>query len=64
MNEKLQKNQRGVLTKLLISHLLTALEYQTLLQSNAKTQYSYLVVEYEMNLIRIFTNLNETISNE
>ena len=31
MNEKLWKNQGGVLTKLLISQLLRALEYQTCL---------------------------------
>ena len=35
--EKSQKNQGLLLTKLLIYHLLIALEYQTWYQSNAKT---------------------------
>ena len=37
INEKSQKNQGVVLTKLIISHLIIALEYQTWYQSNAKT---------------------------
>ena len=41
----------GILTKLLISQLLIALEYKTWYQSNAKTWYSYIMVEYEKNLI-------------
>ena len=46
------------------AQLLIAIVYQTLYQSNAKTIYSYLMVGYEMNLIRIFPNINENISNE
>ena len=39
ISEKSQKNQGVVLTKLIKSHLITALEYQILYQSNAKTSY-------------------------
>ena len=63
MNEISQNNQGGMLTKLLISHLLIALDYQTLYQSNAKTWYSYLMVGIERNLNRKFMNLNENIRN-
>ena len=51
MNEKLKTNQGDVLTTLLISQLLIALEYLTLYHSNAKTKNSYLMVGYERNLI-------------
>ena len=36
-DEKSQQNQGVVLTKLIISHLIIALEYQTWYKSNAKT---------------------------
>ena len=36
---------KGILTKLLVFQLLIALEHQTRFQSNAKTQYSYLMEE-------------------
>ena len=62
-NEKLQKHQRVVNTKLLISHLLITLEYFTFCQSNAKAYYTYYVVGYEINIIRIFMDLNKNISN-
>ena len=51
MNGKSQNNRRGVLTKLLISHLLMALEYQTLYHNNARAKYYYFMVDYERNLI-------------
>ena len=41
INEKVRKNQGGVHTKLLISHLLSAIEYQTLYQFNAYGKYFY-----------------------
>ena len=37
INEKTVENQGVIHTKLLISHLIIALEYQTWYQSNAKT---------------------------
>ena len=37
MNKKVQKNQKAILTKLLVFHLIIALEYQTWYHSNAKT---------------------------
>ena len=63
MNEKSHKNHWGILTRLLIPHLLIALEYATLYQSNAQPQYFYLMVSYEKDLLRIFMNINENIRN-
>ena len=41
------KNQGGIPTKLLMSLLIIAIEYQTSYQSSAKTYYSYLMGSYE-----------------
>ena len=46
-----EKNQGGMLTKLLISLLIIALEYQTSYQSGAMTLYSYLMGRYENKFI-------------
>ena len=54
MIEKSQKNQGGILTKLLISRLLIALMYQTCYKSNGKLLYSFLMDRYEKNNISIF----------
>ena len=59
--EKSQKNQGGILKKLLIPQGLIALEYQPCYQSNARIKYSHRVVKYKKNLICIFINLNENI---
>ena len=50
-NEKMRENQETILTKLLISQLVIALELQSWSQSNAKTQYFYLIGRYENKLI-------------
>ena len=50
-NKKLQKNQGGMHTKLLISLLIIALEYQTSYQISATTLYSYLMDRYENKFI-------------
>ena len=47
---KIEEKIRGILTKLLVSKLLIALEHQTWYQSNAKPQYSYLMVVYGRKL--------------
>ena len=36
MNKKVQKNEGAILTKLLVFHLIIALEYQAWYHSNAK----------------------------
>ena len=64
MNEKSLKNQGDILTKLLIFHLLIALDYKTSNQSNAKTQSSNLMCRYEKNLLCIIMNFNENIRNK
>ena len=65
MNEKknTRKNQRGVLTKLLISQLLSALEYLTWFKSNAETQHVYQMIQYTNNLILFFINIDENMRN-
>ena len=42
---------------------LVALELQSWSQSNAKTQYFYLMGRYENKFIRIFMNVDEIIIN-
>ena len=59
----MRENQEAILTKLLISQLVIALELQSLSQSNAKTQYCYLMGKYENKFIRIFMNFDEIIIN-
>ena len=54
INEKRLKNLRVILTEVLISMLIIALELQTLSQSNARTQYSYHMGRYDNKFIRIF----------
>ena len=54
INEKMLKNLGVILTKVLISILIIALELQTLSQSNARTQYSYHMGRYKNKFIRIF----------
>ena len=54
INEKRRKNLGVILTKVLISILIIALEEQTLSQTNARTQYSYHMGRYENKFIRIF----------
>ena len=61
MKKKMRENQEAILTKLLISQLVIALELQSWSQSNAKTQYFYLLGRYESKLIRIFMNFDEII---
>ena len=62
-NEKMRENQKAILTKLLISQLVIALELQSWSQSNAKTQYFYLMGRYENKFVRIFMNYDEIIIN-
>ena len=50
-NKKLRKNQGGILTKLLISLLIIALEYQTAYANSVTTLYSYLMGRYENKFI-------------
>ena len=59
----MRENQEAILTKLLISQLIIALDIQSWSQSNAKTQYFYLMGRYENKLIRIFVNFDEIIIN-
>ena len=59
-----KKIKGAALIKSTISHLLIVLRYQPLCQSNANKQYPYLVVGYEINIIRIAINLNENIITE
>ena len=54
--KKVEKNQWGLVTKLLVSHLLIALEYQTIYQSNAKTHHSYLIVSLLKKLFQMYMN--------
>ena len=60
----MRENQEAILTKLLISQLVIALELQNCSQSHAKTQYFYLMGRYENTFIRIFMNFDEIIINE
>ena len=50
-NKKMRIHQGGILTKLLISHLIIDLESQTSYQSSATTLYSYLMGRYENKFI-------------
>ena len=61
--KKMPENQEAILTKLLISQLVIALELQSWSQSNAKTLYFRLMGRYENKLIRIFMNFDEIIIN-
>ena len=45
--KKMWENQEAILTKLLLSHLVIALELQSWSQSNAKTKCFYLMGRYE-----------------
>ena len=60
--KKMWENQEAILTKLLLSHLVIALELQSWSQSNAKTKCFYLMGRY-VNFIRIFMNFDEIIIN-
>ena len=57
------ENQEAILTKLPISQLVIALELQSWSQSNAMTQYFYLMGRYENKFIRILMNFDEIIKN-
>ena len=57
----MRENQEAILTKLLISQLVIALELQSWSQSNAK--YFYLMGRYENKFIQIFMNFDEIIIN-
>ena len=59
INEKRRKNLGVILTKVLISILIFALDLQSLSQSNARTQYSYHMGRYENKFIRIFMKFYE-----
>ena len=61
--KKMRENQEAILTKLLISQLVIALELQSWSQSNAKTQCFYLMGRYENKFIQIFMNFDEIIIN-
>ena len=61
--KKMRENQEAILTKLLISHFVIALELQSWSQSNAKTKYFYLMRRYENKFIPIFMNFGEIIIN-
>ena len=60
LNEKLRKNHGGMLSQLLLSHLLFAL---TIYQINAISLVFYLMVRYADYLIYIFINIYENIRN-
>ena len=64
MNEKSPKNEGIILPKLPISHLLITQKYRIRYQSNAKTEYCYLMGRYEKYLLGIVMNFNENIKNE
>ena len=51
----MRENQEAILTKLLISQLVIALELKSWSQSNVKTQYFYLMGRYENN----FSDIHE-----
>ena len=59
----MRENREAILTKLLISQLVIALELQSWSQNNAKTQYFYLMGRYANKCIRIFMNFEEIIIN-
>ena len=59
----MQENKEAILTKLLISQLVITLELQSWSQSNAQTQYFYLMGRYENKFIQIFMNFDEIIIN-
>ena len=61
INEKFRKNQGVILTKLLISHSIIALEYQTWYQSKTKTQCSHHMGGYKRNQIWKFINLKKIL---
>ena len=58
---KIEDKLRDVLTKLLIYHLLNALEYQTWYEIKVTTQFVVSVVGYSNYLISIFTKINENM---
>ena len=61
--KKMRENQEAILTKLLIYQMVIVLELQSWSQSNAKTQYFYLVGKYENKCFQIFMNFDEIIIN-
>ena len=61
MIEKSQKTQGSVLTKLLVTHLLSVLEYKSLFEINALTQHVYQMIQYTKNLILLFVNIDQTL---
>ena len=60
MNERLWRNHGGMLTQLLLIHLLFAL---TIFQINAISLVFYLMVRYADHLIYIFINIYGNIRN-
>ena len=60
MNEKFRKIHGGMLSQLLLSHLLFAL---TIYHINALSLVVYLMVRYADYLIYIFINIYENIRN-
>ena len=61
--KKMRENQEAILTKLLISQLVIALELQSGSQNNAKTKFFYLIGRYGNKFIRIFMKFDEIIIN-
>ena len=61
---KIEDKLRGVLTKLLIYHLLITLEYQTWYQIKVTKQFVVSVVSYPYYLIVIFTKINENMRSK
>ena len=58
---KIEDKLRSVLTKLLIYHLLIALEYQIWYQIKVTTQFVVSMVGYSNYLILIFTKINKNM---
>ena len=63
INEKSQKNQGGVFTKLLISQLVIAKEYKPWNQINDKTLFSTILSNMQIKVILIFINIYKNIRN-
>ena len=63
INEKLWKNHWGMLTKLLLSHLLIAKEYQTIYQINGISLAFYSMVRYADYLFKYSLIYMETLES-
>ena len=61
MNEKSRIKSRGVLTKVLICQLLSAIEYQTSYQLNALRKHFYPMVRYTIYMICISSILTKSL---